>query len=313
MWTNLSPKSEFFEAFRDYDEFQLFLDDLVAQYPRLLTKSSIGRTFEGRDIVSIRLTTGGPAKPVIYIEATTHAREWLAPTTALFTLTTLLEGYATGDATASRLVESLEWHFVIFLNADGYVFSWTNDRLWRKNRRVNQGSAFYGVDLNRNWGPNSTWCTSGSSTQPSSDTYCGTSPFSEPETSATSKAELALGTRIAGLLAFHTYGPLLLRPYQYTYDKPREPYNTEVTQLGALMEATINAVHGSRYESIQGSSLYPHSGGTIDWTYENFGVPAYTVELRGNRFIVPASEIVPCGEENYAGVVVFADHVLAKR
>ena len=285
----------------------------MAQYPALLTKSVIGQTFEGRDIVSVRLTTGGATKPVVYIEATTHAREWLAPTTALFTLTTLLEGYTLGDPTASTLVRSLEWHFVVILNADGYIFTWTNDRLWRKNRRRNVGSNFYGVDLNRNWGPNSTWCTSGSSTNPSSDTYCGTAAFSEPETAATSKAELALGSRIVGLLAFHCYGPLLLRPYQFTYDQPPEPYNTEVATLGARMETAINSVHGSRYESIQGSSLYPHSGGTIDWTYENFGVPAYTVELRGNSFIVPVSDIVPCGEENYAGVVVFAQHVLASK
>ena len=255
----MGTKSEFFEDFRSYQEFLDYIDDLLVMYPTLLTKSTIGQTFQGRDIVSVRLTTGGD-KPVSYIEATTHAREWLAPTTALYTLTALLEGNALGDPTATNLVNSLEWHFVIILNIDGYVHSWTNDRLWRKNRRVNAGSSFYGVDLNRNWGPNSTWCTSGSSTLPSSDTYCGTAPFSEPETAATSKAETALGSRIAGLLAFHCYGPLLLRPYQFTYDKPPEPYNTEVTNLGAALQNAINAVHGAKYESIQGSSLYPHSG-----------------------------------------------------
>lgn len=308
-WTT---NAEFFEEFREYEEFLTYYDDLINQYPGLLSKNVIGNSYEGREIVSLRLTTGGTSKPVVYIEATTHAREWLAPTTPLWILTTLLERYTAGDATATELVESLEWHIVGFLNPDGYTYSWSNDRLWRKNRRRNTGSNFYGVDLNRNWGPNNTWGTAGSSNNPSSDTYCGTGPFSEPESLATSKAETALAGRIAGLLAFHCYGPLLLRPYQYTYNEPPEPYNTEVANLGADMEDAINAVHNARYESIQGSDLYPHSGGTIDWTYLQFGIPAYTIELRGNSFIVPAGDIVLAGEENYEGVVVFAKHVLAK-
>ena len=30
-------------------------------------------------------------------------------------------------------------------------YTWTDDRLWRKNRRVNSGSGCVGVDLNRNF------------------------------------------------------------------------------------------------------------------------------------------------------------------
>ena len=30
-------------------------------------------------------------------------------------------------------------------------YTWTNDRLWRKNRRQNSGSSCAGVDLNRNY------------------------------------------------------------------------------------------------------------------------------------------------------------------
>jgi len=309
-WTSVGTRSEFFKDFRDHGEYLRYFDQLVAEHPGLLTMSVIGKTYEGREIVSIRLTTGGDSKPVIYIEAAIHPREWLAPPTALYSLTALVEGYSLGDPVANRLVSEIEWHFVILLNVDGYVYTWNTDRLWRKNRRLNSGSPFYGVDLNRNWGPNNTWCTSGSSTLPLSDTYCGTGPFSEPESLATSKAESALGDRMAGLLAFHTYGPLLLRPYQHTYNKPPEPYNTEVTHLGAKMEAAINGVHNAKYRSIQGSNLYPHSGGTIDWTYESFGVPAYTIELRGNNFIVPASEIILSAEESFVGVCVFSEHIL---
>lgn len=38
------------------------------------------------------------------------------------------------------------------LNPDGYEYSHTNDRMWRKNRSPPpSGSSCWGVDLNRNW------------------------------------------------------------------------------------------------------------------------------------------------------------------
>ena len=55
--------------------------------------------------------------------------------------------------------------------------------------------------------------------------------------------------------------------------------------LGLDMEDAINSVHNQRYESIQGSELYPHSGGFIDYVYFNFEVPAYTIELRYALFV----------------------------
>ena len=101
----------------------------------------------------------------------------------------------------------------------------------------------------------------------------------------------------------HTYGPLILYPFQYSLSPAPEPYNSLVTELGLRMEAAINAVHGENFEAIQGSDLYPHSGGLIDYTYFTREVPSFTVELRGNSFIVPASDIVLSGEEAYEGIL----------
>ncbi len=46
--------------------------------------------------------------------------------------------------------------------------------------------------------------------------------------------------------------------------------------------------------------MYIHSGGLLDTFYENFRLNiALCLELRGNGFSIPASNIVPSGEENY--------------
>src|SRR5437867_5784979 len=55
------------------------------------------------------------------------------------------------------------------VNPDGYAYTESSDRYWRKNRRDN-GDGTFGVDLNRNWGYQ--WgLSSGSSGVTYSDTY----------------------------------------------------------------------------------------------------------------------------------------------
>ena len=49
-------------------------------------------------------------------------------------------------------MQSIDWYFAPLLNPDGYEFSHTDDRMWRKNRSPPpSGSRCYGTDLNRNW------------------------------------------------------------------------------------------------------------------------------------------------------------------
>ena len=51
----------------------------------------------------------------------------------------------------SYILDNLDVYIVPIVNVDGYIYTWTNNRLWRKNRRDNGGGVF-GVDINRNWG-----------------------------------------------------------------------------------------------------------------------------------------------------------------
>ena len=65
------------------------------------------------------------------------------------------------------------------VNPDGYLYTQTTNRMWRKTRSPNDNGCF-GTDANRNWGYQ--WGTGGSSSDPCSDTYMGASAFSEIET-----------------------------------------------------------------------------------------------------------------------------------
>lgn len=305
----------FFDSFKPYEEIEKFVDDLVAKYPNLLETVSIGATVEARRIkgVILRGRPGG-SKPGLYMEATQHAREWLAPTTLLWVLNEMVTRYGT-DEEITGIVDSIDMMFIPVLNIDGYTFSWasSNNRLWRKNRRLNSDRS-YGVDLNRNWGPSYTWCSSGSSTLPTSDTYCGTGPFSEPETIAASEAafELFAGRTKTAAVDFHTYGSLLLWPWQYTYDRlPSNDYSMFST-LGRSIQDAMNAINdrATKYVSQQGSALYPHSGGMVDYLWTVSNTLAFTIEGPGTSFTAPVSLITPAGKEGLAAVLLLAERLL---
>jgi len=299
-----------FDAYHTYDEINAYIDTLVALRPDLVTKLNLGTSIEGRTIFGMRITSsvGGSNKPAVLYNGCQHAREWISPATVMYLADRLVRDYDT-DPQVQRLGDDVIFYIVPIVNPDGYVYSWTTDRLWRKNRR-NNGGGVYGVDLNRNWGAG--WgLDSGSSSNPSSEVYRGTAPFSEPETQAVRDFVLT-HPEIAAHIDFHSYSQLILYPYDYQAAYPPEPDRTTFVNLSADMANAIFSVHGQVYTDMSGWELYLASGTMPDWMYIDQGILAWTIELRpvgSPGFILPPDQIIPTGEENFAAILVLSDYV----
>ncbi len=194
------------------------LDTMKMLYPNLITERvPIGYSIENRPIWMVKISDNpdlNENEPQVLYTALTHAREPQGMMTVIYYMYYLLEKYGI-DPEVTYLVNNREIYFIPVLNPDGYEYNRTSNPsgggMWRKNRRNNSGS--FGVDLNRNFGPYSYWDApnGGSSTSPSSETYRGTAPFSEPETAALRDFLLTKGIRAC--LNYHTYGNLLIYPY----------------------------------------------------------------------------------------------------
>jgi murein tripeptide amidase MpaA len=65
----------------------------------------------------------------MYIQGGTHAREWVSPATVTYFANEL-----TSNPDFADLTDSLDWYFVFVHNPDGYEFSRSDDRMWRKTR-----------------------------------------------------------------------------------------------------------------------------------------------------------------------------------
>src|SRR5690554_1630572 len=64
-----------------------------------------------------------------------HSRiEWIGPAVVTYIAKELILGYR-NNKKITRLVNQFEFVIVPLLNADGYVYTWETNRMWRKNRQ----------------------------------------------------------------------------------------------------------------------------------------------------------------------------------
>jgi hypothetical protein len=267
-------------GFRTLAEIEAEMDRLANDFPDLVSpRWSLGTSHEGREIWAMRVSdfpgVDEPAEPVAWFDALHHAREPMSGESLLQLVDWLCAGHGV-EPDATRIVNTRSLVVVPCVNPDGYEYNrQTNPGgggLWRKNRRDNGGGS-HGVDLNRNysyeWGPG--W--PGSSGLPSSETYRGPAPFSEPECQAVRAGFLA---RIpVTTISAHTYSDLWL--YPWGYNTPDPPDIALYDELGELATAANGWIHGPASQV-----LYIANGVSIDWTYGEHGAISFTPEIGGD-------------------------------
>lgn len=251
-----------------YNEFISHIDSMSAKYPSLITAKQPIDTFKsinGKDIFWLKISDNPVVdenEPELLYTALHHAREPASLSQLIFYMWYLLENYGTNPE-VTYLVDNTEMFFVPMVNPDGYIYNETTDPngggMWRKNRK-NNGGGTYGVDLNRNYGLYWGFDDAGSSPDPSSDTYRGTSGFSEPETQAVKFFCENHTFRL--VLNYHTYGDLFIYPWSYEENiyTPDSAYFVnyamEATRDNFFNMGTANQTVG-----------YTANGDSDDWMY----------------------------------------------
>ncbi len=293
-----------------YQELLDELDAMRAQYPDLITEKEDISNFltEGTPDNSTTPSIGGngikwvkisdnpentsEGEPQILYTSLHHAREPLSLSQLVFYMWYLLENYDSNPEVQS-IVNNTELYFIPVINPDGYLYNEKTDPngggFWRKNRKNS-----YGTDLNRNYDyyingdPNDgVWGGEGASSNTSSETYHGPSPFSEVETQAVKW----FVENHNFVMAFnnHTSGDLLLYPYGYTDDAP-------TAENDLFVGISDELVSRNGFSNILSSELYPAAGDSDDFMYGTVGthdkIYAMTPEI-GPEFWPPSNQIEP--------------------
>lgn len=270
------------------------MEQALKQYD-FVRPMEVGHTVLERKIQGV--TLGDTGDMVLYA-AGVHGSEWITTLVLLKFFQNLCAAYAEGGELSGvevrRALRGKGVALIPCLNVDGVEIALHGAKAALANRalveRLSRGDTAHwqangrGVDLNHNF--NAGWEILHQMEQkqgiygPASRQYGGTHPESEPETAALTALCRRVPFRHA--MALHSQGQEIYWEYG-----PRTPPKARL--MAGVMAAS------SGYLAAQPEGLASH-GGFKDWFIEEFGRPAFTVELGRGQNPLPVSDLLPIYE-----------------
>ncbi|XP_015606541.1 zinc carboxypeptidase [Cephus cinctus] len=277
-------------SYHTLDVIYSWLDQLAETYPNLVQVIVAGESYEGRLVKGIKITFN-EEYPGVFVEGGIHAREWISPATVTYLINEILHPTSVNHR---WLFRAHNWFIFPNTNPDGYVYTHTTDRMWRKTRRPYANGCF-GADPNRNWDYH--WLENhGASNYSCAETYAGAKPFSEPEIKALADYIDSVRTQFYVYLSIHSYSQLILLPYGYTYEH-LDNYKESMI-IGTKAAEALAKRYGTNYTvGATAETIYVASGSSTDYVKGIYKTAiVYCYELRDTGaygFLLPPEQIVP--------------------
>jgi hypothetical protein len=274
----------FTTSYLDAAQVAARISSLAATFPAICHLSLLPEPTSGYDgsvpglagpaniqLLRITNTPATHSKPGLLFIGGTHAREWINPLIAIEFAEQLARNYnpASTDPAViviDRIVEQCDVFIIPVLNPDGLNFSRHDSAGWRKNRNPADSAVCPGIDNNRNF--EIYFGGAGSSAAPCSDTYHGTSPFSEPE-NRNVRYVLEQNPNILVGVDSHSFGQKILRPNPsggaFIASEPVSAADHAIyNALESTLQAAIQGVNGVTYST---GSTSNHAGTTDEYMF----------------------------------------------
>jgi hypothetical protein len=279
-------------GFYTWPEIAARLAELERRHPERLSRASLGKTWEGRDIPLLKVSDHAARdedEPEILLMAGIHPREQQPQICLMNLLEELLDGYGK-DERLTRLVDGREIWILPVLNVDGKVYDMKNGNGrdkgagWRKNRRPHPGGGPAGVDLNRNfpvrWG--------GSSDEEKSEVFEGPHPLSEPESRALAKFFDERPLR--AFVDLHSSMKAIFHP-GYLIGPEHDRYTALTRRMRELQQDPYAVTRPDRDADPPVGQRPGNTGLTHAWGYYTRGVYSFIFEIAGKGFYPDPEEI----------------------
>jgi hypothetical protein len=294
----ISNTHEFYKKIKKLDNYHtdetLYNDLVTLAQSEIVDLISIGKSTENRDIWALKIaqdvSINDQNKTDVFIIALLHAREWVGMEVAYKFAEYLVLNKEVDEI--KKIIDEKEIWIIPVANPDGFYYSINTDRLWRKNRKINQDNT-YGVDLNRNF---DIQFGVGGTSETESEVYQGESSFSENETMAI--RDLLKDKEVGGVIDLHSFGQYVLYPWGYTKE-----HTEHLDFFDDLSIKFINLIKGNTGNLFQYGQppdllvLGDGVGGSLlDYAYSTYKIPSFVIELAPKSFDyggfeLPANEV----------------------
>lgn len=272
-----------YEVFRPYTGENGLRQEMVAvarDNPRLVKLVDLGETHQGRKLTALKVSKNARQRPdgqrpAVLYNAAQHAREWITPEMVRRLLHHYLDNYGS-DPQITKIIDTTELWFVLVANPDGYDYTFSDERLWRKSLRDNNGdgeiTSVDGVDLNRNFPTKWGYDNEGSSNEPFSQTYRGPEPLSEPVDAALNALMQRVGFEF--MINYHSAAELLLYGTGWQVSTPTPDDVVYRALAGTDQDAGVPG-----YDPDVSAELYTTNGETTEHVHNAYGTLAFTPEM----------------------------------
>lgn len=338
MYADLSPSHRagdniFFQNYQPTAVIIRWMRLLEAMFPAYVKYTTIGKSWEGRDIPALRVgvpassTPTGPRKTIV-VTGGLHGREWISTSTVNYVAWSFITTFGK-EPMITKLLDEFDFVFIPVLNPDGVEYTWRVDRLWRKSRQQTNLRYCRGLDLDHAFGYE--WDYTSTQNDPCSESYGGEEPFQAVEArrlASWARNETTHNVQFVALIDLHSYSQQILFPYSYSCQV--EPPNIEnLTELAAGLAKAIRLSSGEPYsvtsacdgvvltdkeDQVKRQRIESSGGSAIDWFYHEMRAHfSYQIKLRDTGsygFLLPREYIVPTGEEVFHAMKYFGDYLL---
>ncbi|CAJ2510216.1 Uu.00g061160.m01.CDS01 [Anthostomella pinea] len=300
------PSPSWFDSYHAYEDHVQFWSDLQTSFPDNSELIEAGVSFEGQPIQGIHLwgSGGRDSKPAVFFNGNVHAREWITSMVAEYLIYQIVIGYE-NDATVQSALDNYDFYVLPVVNPDGFVYTQTTDRLWRKNRQTRDNTTEVGTDINRNWSVG--FGGEGSSLDPGSETFSGYQPGDAPETAALMAYALKLADNngVKLYIDWHSYAQTILLSYGYTCTEFPDNIQDQIRLAAGTAQAIAQSYNTTFVYGPGCLVLYQSSGNGRDFVTDVVDAElGWGIELRDTSygFMLPANQILPSSVEIWDGM-----------
>ncbi|XP_063686270.1 zinc carboxypeptidase-like [Bolinopsis microptera] len=290
VFTNKDPSYYNYTGYNSFEPIRSELYRLADKYD-YVDVEVYGITHEKRELIALHINKGDK-DDVVVLNSLIHAREWVVGCVTMNIIHRLLEY----DTVGAKLLLN-NFHFVIIpvVNPDGYEYTHTKNRMWRKNREPTLMPGCFGVDINRNfmYGYKPFVVGIGNNNNgPCSEQFPGTKALSTKESLALNLLLFKNRHNMRYYIDYHTYGNMWTNAYGATSWLPKNEKqlkryreNVERSFMNSLgVKWKTGGVHEVIYEC---------NGILVDHAHYYITPIAFTVEVGSthDEFTVPDTRL----------------------